>query len=398
MYVTLADAKKANVNINNCSILNQSSAGVYTVLLSNTSADVDTTTVLNITGSSILATVEDVRPMTMASVKTARITDSIIQGTDVNTSFIFNASGAGEILATNTSFIATIEAAQVIKKEEFGSIQLIGCTVQSAKGPYLTKIGQDIFAAGNVIDRVEVSNCTMEYTGSTGGHCLLLGPEATAPVVSNSYFYGPPEDDFGNLGIVAKSCPNVSITGCIVVVERGIYLKGNADTAIVIGNTVIAHGTYSGSACFTWSNAKDGIEYIPTLGTIFNNIFEATNSSYCMLFVDSSDTPDTPTSVNGMVFDYNCLYGDVLLRDGVAPLSYTTLPNLITYWQGFGGWVYANDTNSIKEDPQLDSNYLPRNAAVLSGGKPDAKGNPTSIGAVSESNSGSSGASNNGFF
>ena len=42
-----------------------------------------------------------------------------------------------------------------------------------------------------------------------------------------------------------------------------------------------------------------------------------------------------------------------------------------------------NDQNSLEVDPQLDSSNKPTNPEVTQGGKPDANGDSTSIGAVS---------------
>lgn len=382
LLMETAAAANNNLIIDNCSITSKSVGGAYVISLSENGST--ETSNVTITDSSILSTAAGVQVLLLEAHGESRITNSTISGSSLAGKFVFAAHEAGEIFVTNCTLSAPSGADQIFKKDGLGSINFQKSTFQSGAGGYVMKVGLDVITpATNPIDRVVIQECIIEYTGATGGHCLMLGPEVTNSVITDNKFYAPPADSNLNLAIVLKGTQGGNISNNIFVAERSLLLKGNSDNISISNNTLVAHGTNSDAACITWANAEGaGTTYIPENCTMWNNICEARNGSPAYRMVDSDGTPSPATNSNGMSLDYNCVFGDILLADVPNATDYLTEATLLAFWATVTGFPNQNDQNSLFVDPQLDSNYRPQNPQVINGGKSDANGNSTSIGAI----------------
>jgi parallel beta-helix repeat protein len=236
-------------------------------------------------------------------------------------------------------------------------------------------LGADAATNLNPLGYVKVDHNRIRYSGAVASHAILLGAGVNYSQCTDNDISLPVEDSLANIGIVSKGIGNL-IRGNVVLGERCIYLKGSQRNK-VFNNTCIANGTVSNSNCLQMSNA-DASDCINN--EIYNNIFSAANSK-SPVRIEDFETPDNTTDKKQNYFNNNCYHtaNADILYDATVATGYT-LAEIQAFWDANSLWKDGDD-NSITEDPQLDANYKPTNPLVIKGGKPDANGNTTSMGA-----------------
>ena len=169
----------------------------------------------------------------------------------------------------------------------------------------------------------------------------------------------------GNFQIVSKAI-GTTINNNIAIGPFGISIFSNSYCK-VFNNTAVSES----GAAFTVGD-QDG--NFSRHNSIWNNIFVASGTAYA--WADDSASADF-----GNISDYNCIFSTSAVYyqlDG----DRADIAAARTQWAVQSTIHKDNEQNSLEVDPQLDTSYRPRNPAVINGGKPDANGNSTSMGAA----------------
>lgn len=269
-------------------------------------------------------------------------------------------------------------------------------------------IGYGVFGSNTV-----VKNNTVYTAGGTSGITGAGGADGTTkdqPAAKNLNVYN-------NIFVSADSLAyndydeSTGITG-----ESGRGSSATLAEIATIGDTAIdAAGTFThAGALWNTTGANQvyvGDEVIVTAPANRVGTYEVAKVVSDTILVVLGN-PGALAGGNGLTYtishadimndyvNYNCYWresGSGICRIGEIgeQVISSTIPDLVASWSeaksgydaddpetfwnvNFGG---INDVHSLMEDPLLDANYVPQNQNVINGGKPDANGNETSIGA-----------------
>lgn len=234
---------------------------------------------------------------------------------------------------------------------------------------------------------VYVSNNTFVKSSAEAGHGLLLGKGVIAGQVSDNF-----------VDVTARATEwAIVIKATNATVTNNICLGGQAMLAKGAQNV-----TFSGNTCMTNENWALQLLNDPasspnpekvTSGCLFtNNIFDGSGGVNAVnISVD--------TELYDCVFDYNDYWGASSTLFLIAAAS-STYEEAKTFWSTNGTYKInkENMANSLNVNPQLDIDYKTTNPEVRDGGKPDANGDSTSMGAIRASGTGGGFFVQGGFF
>jgi hypothetical protein len=234
-------------------------------------------------------------------------------------------------------------------------------------------LGVDGDTGSHPMGMVMVENNHIEYTGTHAGHAILLGSGVDSGSCIGNVILGRDLDANAAIGIIVKGEGNY-IANNVVLMKRGIYLKGGAMNKIV-HNSVLALNGFA----LQWLISTDS----PMKNVIYNNIFWG--GAYA-LYISNGEGGNN-------YLDYNCYVpgSSGLAYDEENAAAYASLTALRAQWTNQTNWsglhlFVSNDAHSIEADPKFkdpfhgDFALLPGSPCIGSG-MPTPGGGKTTIGA-----------------